>query len=103
MVALYTLKIKSILDKLKLRYTMSKDMEDKVVVNIGYSKYVMSPEDGITLLKAFCRAEVYEEKWHSDRKENSLHVYPLSDASKFSMHVLNKEVYNVAKLAGKPE
>ena len=82
---------------------MSKDVANRVVVNIEYTKYVMPMEDATAVLRAFCNAEIYEMKWRDDTKDHTHHIYPVKDTSGFSMHMLGKEIYDVAKLAGKPE
>jgi len=79
----------------------------KCVVAIGYKNFVLDADKGVQLLDLLASAEVYEEKWHSETKNNTYHVFDnegLASSSGVSMElkVLSNSFYQMAKLAGKP-
>ena len=78
-----------------------------VVINFGYSaNYVVNKEDAMTLIGILERALVWEEKYVS--KDNSAtgkshylyHAYPNENMP--SMKIVPNDLYDMAKLAGKP-
>jgi hypothetical protein len=77
-----------------------------IVIDLGWNKFVFSREDGIKLVELLEKAEVYEEKWIDKEKrgpdgaDHSYHVYPHNKT--FSMRLLPTQLYQMAKLAGKP-
>jgi hypothetical protein len=78
----------------------------KVVIDMGYKSYVMDAEQGIALMDALSKAEVYEEKYHREEAGNvshyTYHVYPLDSRSGINMKLLGAEAYKMYKMAGKP-
>lgn len=80
-----------------------------VVVEIGYNNFALSKEDAMTIVEILERAELYEAKyWSTDkRKEKGMtadytyHVYP--NEKQYTMKIISNDMYNMAKLAGKPE
>lgn len=82
-----------------------------ITIEIGYSRYVMSKEDALTMMGILERIERFEQKyWSKDDREAkgmpegqdyTYHVYP-SDTT-FDMRIISDDLYNMAKLAGKPE
>ena len=79
----------------------------KCVVSIGYKNFVLESEKAVKLLEIVADAEVYEEKWHSETKDNTYHIYmneghASSEGVAMSMKVLSNGFYQMAKLAGKP-
>lgn len=77
----------------------------KVKIQVGYDTYVMEIEDAANLVRILSGSETFEQKWRSDTKTTSLHIYPSSQKknSGFTMTTLSQDEYEVAKLAGKPE
>lgn len=77
-----------------------------IVVELGWSKFILNREDGIKLVELLEKAELYEEKWinKEDRAEDgadhTYHVYP--NDKTFTMRLLPTQMYQMAKLAGKP-
>jgi len=77
----------------------------KVVVILGWKKYVVDSADAIKIAEVLGKAELYDTKYTKDEESNPtvLHyVYP-QDEEKFVMEVLPDNLYRMAKLAGKPE
>lgn len=80
-----------------------------VVIEIGYHKYCLPKEQAFTMIEILEKAEVYEPKyWNTEkRKERGIdvdytyHVYP--NEKQYSMQIISDDLYNMAKLAGKPE
>lgn len=77
-----------------------------IVVELGWSKFILNREDGIKLVELLEKAELYEEKWISkedrveDGADHTYHVYP--NDKTFTMRLLPTQMYQMAKLAGKP-
>jgi len=80
-----------------------------VVVDIGYRKLVMPREKALLLAEILETSEVFEEKYWSEekRKERGMtesytyHVY-MDERESYSMKIINDQLYQMAKLAGKP-
>ena len=47
----------------------------KVIVAVGYKQFVVDAEVGVKLLDLLCDAEIYEDKYHGNGKENTHHIY----------------------------
>lgn len=73
----------------------------RVTVDLGYKSYVLDAKDALTLAEIVSKAEMYEEKYRGGGEENTHHVYPNDE--RFTMRVMPESLYNMAKLAGKPE
>jgi hypothetical protein len=79
----------------------------KCVVAIGYKNFVLDADKGVQLLDLLADAEVYEEKWHSETKGNTYHVFAneghtSGNGVSMELKVLSNSFYQMAKLAGKP-
>lgn len=79
----------------------------KCVVGIGYKSFVMDADKGLQLLDLIADAEIYEEKWHSETKGHTYHVFANeghsgSNGVGMELKVLPNKFYQMAKLAGKP-
>ena len=82
-----------------------------IVIEMGYSSFVMSKEDAMTMVSILERSELYKQKYwsKSDRAEKGMpedqdythHVYP--NDKEYSMKIISDDMYRLAKLAGKPE
>lgn len=80
-----------------------------VVISIGYDEYVFSREDAMTMIGLLEKAERYEQKyWNKEERaargitsEYTYHVYPNDKQN--NMKIINNDLYQMAKLAGKPE
>jgi len=83
----------------------------KGIIQVGYVKYVMDAEKAVKFMALLEEAEIYEDKWNSNKdaegKENSFyshHVYNNGDVTKFqTLEFMQDAFYKMAKLAGKPE
>ena len=79
----------------------------KCVVAIGYKNFILDADKGVQLLDLLADAEIYEEKWHSETKGNTYHVFANDGHASGSgvnmeLKVLSNSFYQMAKLAGKP-
>ncbi len=79
----------------------------KCVVAIGYKSFVIDADKGVQLLDLLADAEIYEEKWHSENKNSTYHVfanegYAGGNGVSMELKVLSNSFYQMAKLAGKP-
>lgn len=71
-----------------------------IIVKLSWDlSVVVTKEDALTLVDILERAEKYEDKYVSG-SENTKHVYPIDKT--FGMEVMPTELYQMAKLAGKP-
>jgi hypothetical protein len=80
--------------------------KSKLVVEIGYRKYIVPTDKAVTLMEILYDAEIFEEKYRS--KENggtTYHCYGQdgNNRSSVSMYLIPESLYRMAKLAGKPE
>jgi hypothetical protein len=77
----------------------------KVVIEIGYKKYIVNADEAIKMAAILSSAEIYETTYTKDHKGDSTtmqHVYPQEEASRWFMEIMPDSVYRMAKLAGKP-
>jgi hypothetical protein len=76
----------------------------KVIVNMGWNKeFVMDSDKALTMLDLLKDAEIYKENYQSAEKGGStFHIFP-QDKVLCDLRVLSSGMYNLAKLAGKPE
>jgi hypothetical protein len=80
-----------------------------VVIEFGYKKFVLSKEKAMLLAECLESAEMYEDKYWSDSdriakgmtEAYTYHVYPNDQT--FSMKIISNSMYQMAKLAGKPQ
>lgn len=80
-----------------------------VVIEIGYEHYIFNKEDAMTMIGLLERAERYERKyWNQNERtargipsEYTFHVFP--SEKQYSMSIVSDDLYQMAKLAGKPE
>lgn len=71
-----------------------------VVVKLSWDlSVVVNKEDALAFIDILERAEKYEDKYVSGG-DNTKHVYPMDKT--FGMEVMPTELYQMAKLAGKP-
>ena len=76
----------------------------KVVVSLGWgSEYVMDADKALTMLDFLKDAEIYKERYRSEDTGGTLyHIYN-QEKDLCNLRVLSNNLYNLAKLAGKPE
>jgi hypothetical protein len=73
----------------------------KVIVSIGWNNdFVMEADKALTLLDLLKDAEKYQDKYN--KNGNTFHIFP-QEKEVATLRVLSANMYNLAKLAGKPE
>lgn len=76
----------------------------KVVIEIGYRKYIVNADEAIKISTMLSTAEMYESKYTKDDKGDSIpmhYVYAQEDM-RWHMEIMPDSIYRMAKLAGKP-
>ena len=71
-----------------------------MIISLGYAHYVLPTKDAVQLLEILEKAERYVHKYQA-KDESTHHVWP-SDTL-FEAKMIGNDLYNMAKLAGKPE
>ena len=71
-----------------------------MVVQLGYSHYVMPTKDAVQLLEILEKAERYAHKYRTNA-DSTHHVW-LNDTV-VEAKMIGSDLYRMAKLAGKPE
>jgi predicted DNA-binding ArsR family transcriptional regulator len=83
------------------RFISKTKESDMMIVELGYTKYVMSNKDAVTIADILEKAELYEQKWRKEEDGGTTyHVY--DNDKQFTLTTLSGSLYNMAKLAGKP-
>lgn len=80
-----------------------------IVIEFGYTKYIMPKDMAMQMVDILEKAEVYEAKyWNTEeRKARGIpsdythHVY--ANEKQYNMQIVSDQMYEMAKLAGKPE
>jgi hypothetical protein len=76
----------------------------KVVITLGWKKYVVDAQQALMVTDMLSKAEVYESKYTGeDRNLPVYYVYPQEEESRWMMEIMPDSIYRMAKLAGKPE
>lgn len=77
----------------------------KALVQLGYGSFVMDAQSALKLTELLAEAELYEEKWRkSEEGGTTYHVYPQDTADSMRIiKIMPNALYQVAKMAGKPE
>lgn len=81
----------------------------KVIVQFGYTDYVMDAKQALLVVEALSGAEKYERKYFPMVGDvpgyNTHHIYPLdaNTGENMKMQLLPDESYRLYKLAGKPK
>jgi hypothetical protein len=75
----------------------------KVVITLGWKKYVVDAQQALMVTDMLSKAEVYESKYTGeDRNLPVYYVYPQDD-HRWMMEIMPDNIYRMAKLAGKPK
>lgn len=79
---------------------------EMIVISLGYKSYIMNNKDAVVIADILERAEMYETVWIPSGERNggpdhTYHVYESTD--QIDMKLISADLYNMAKLAGKPE
>lgn len=72
----------------------------KAVIKIGYTNYVVEPDQALQIAGILMSAEIYESKYNGD-KGSTYHVYE-QDGSGINIEMMPENKYKLCKLAGKP-
>lgn len=76
---------------------------NKVVVELGYQKYLLDTKEAVDLVGILSKAELYKEVWHKEEDGGTTyHVYA-QDSVTSSMSIMPDHLYRMARLAGKPQ
>ena len=73
----------------------------KAIVQVGYRNYVMDADKALEFLELLDQAEVYESKWENKTTAHYVYTQDHNDHVR-DMKLLPTALYNMAKLAGKP-
>jgi hypothetical protein len=71
-------------------------------IELGYRNYVLPLADAVKVLELVAAADTFEDRYHSDTKTTTKHIYPQED-TRLYIRILTDDMYRMAKLAGKPE
>jgi hypothetical protein len=77
----------------------------KAIVTLGYNKYVLDVDKAVQVLEALSGVEKYEDVYHKAEEGGTTHhIYIDTEGSVvLSVHLMTEALYQMAKLAGKPE
>ena len=81
----------------------------KVIVEIGYTQYVLEVKQALLVIEALSSSERYERKYHNpaapEPSFQTHHIYPVEIGSgeTVKMQLLPDESYRLYKMAGKPK
>jgi hypothetical protein len=88
------------LSRIKWWFITNVRRSEMMIVSLGYAHYVMPTKDAVHILEILEKAERYVNKYQANA-ESTHHVWP-SDTV-FEAKMIGNDLYNMAKLAGKPE
>lgn len=77
-----------------------------IVLDFGWNtKFVMKSADALKIIEILEKAHQYEEKWRKEEDGGTTyHVWDIDDSNKLpSMKIISEALFQMAKLAGKPE
>lgn len=72
----------------------------KAIVKIGYTQFVLAPEDALKVVSVLMNAEIFESKYRGD-KGSTYHVYE-QEGQTMAIEMMPDTKYQICKLAGKP-
>lgn len=77
----------------------------KMVITLGWQKYVVDAKQAVAIAEMLSTAERYENCNKKDAEGNYVSTYHVYDSAdeRWAMEVIPDSVYRMAKLAGKPE
>jgi hypothetical protein len=84
----------------------AKEADGMVYVSLHYANYVLPAAQALQLISLVSKAEIYEDKYHSQMTgehadKYTHHVY--ENDKPMSMRLMPDAFYKMCKLAGKPE
>ena len=75
----------------------------KVIISFGYKSYVVDGDKALQIMELLQGAEQYESKYRSAAEGGTTHHVYNTDLSMLDIKFLPNELYQMYKLAGKPE
>ena len=73
-----------------------------MVLKLGWdSTFALSVKDAVAIAEILSKAYAWKEEYTPGGKDNTFHAYP--NESKITMELISDDLFNMAKLAGKPE
>lgn len=75
----------------------------KVIISFGYKSYVVDGDKALQIMELLQGAEQYEYKYRSASEGGTTHHVYDTDLSMLDIKFLPNELYQLYKLAGKPE
>jgi hypothetical protein len=75
----------------------------KAILTLEYTNYVLDLKDAVAVAELLGKAERYEEKYRPSPEPNTHHIYSNDTHFIGNLKLLSTDLYNMAKLAGKPE
>jgi len=75
----------------------------KVIISFGYKSYVVDGDKALQIMELLQGAEQYECKYRTAAEGGSTHHVYSTDLSMLDIKFLPNELYQMYKLAGKPE
>ena len=75
-----------------------------IVIKFDYKEYVFPIKEGIQFLELFAKAKRYSKNYNSATGSYNYYVWDRdNDENEQQATLISDELYNMAKLAGKPE
>jgi hypothetical protein len=77
----------------------------KMVISLGWQKYVVDAKQAVAIAEIVSGAELYEVQSKKNEEGDYVTTYHVFDNSeeRWTMEVMSDSLYRMAKLAGKPE
>ena len=75
----------------------------KVIISFGYKSYVVDGDKALKIMELLQGAEQYEYKYRAASEGGTTHHVFESDLAMVDIKFLPNELYQMYKLAGKPE
>jgi hypothetical protein len=77
----------------------------KMVISLGWQKYVVDAKQAVAIAEIVSSAELYEVQSKKNEEGDYVTTYHVFDNSeeRWTMEVMSDSLYRMAKLAGKPE
>ena len=75
----------------------------KVIVELGYNKYLLDTKEAVDLVEILSKAEVYKEVWHKEEEGGTTYQVYAQDSVTSAMSIMPDHLCRMARLAGKPQ
>ncbi len=76
-----------------------------IVLDFSWGKkYIVKSADALKVIEILEKAEIYDDKWRKEEDGGTTyHVWSASPEDLPSLKIISDNVYQMARLAGKPE